>query len=125
MDSANSTVENSLKLLVLALLDKKVFNIKVLEVSELIGVTDHFIIGSSLNPVHLKAVANHVKDALKQSSVRLRHQEGYKASSWILLDYGDFVLHLFLDELRAYYDIEGLWSDAPEVALEELVGIET
>ncbi|MDP7420353.1 MAG: ribosome silencing factor [bacterium] len=117
-----NTTESRMKLTIQALQEKKVMDCRVIHVSDvMVGVTDYFIICSGLNAVHLRAVAAHVKKTLAGHGVHPLHEEGGRGSRWILADYGDFVLHLFLEELRNYYDIEGLWSDAPSVPLEEFV----
>lgn len=105
--------------------DKKATNIRILDLGELLGITDFFVIVSALNVPHLGTVADEIELRLKQSGGRApRRREGTKATGWVLLDYGDVVVHAFTAEQRAYYDLERLWSDAPTVPFDELAAVD-
>jgi len=88
----------------------------VLEVGQVLAITDAFVITSGANARQVRTIAEAVEDAVKAddgpSPLRI---EGLDDARWVLLDYGDFVVHVFLDEARRFYDLERLWSDAPRV----------
>lgn len=99
---------------------KKAEDVVVLEVGEVLAITEAFVIASAGNDRLVRTIAEEVerqvKDAGGASPLRI---EGLADSRWVLLDYGDFVVHVFLDEVRRYYDLERLWSDAPKVDWED------
>ena len=92
-------------------------DIVILDVGDLLGVTDHFVLASARNERQLGTVAGEVEGQLKMSGRVPRRREGTKESGWILLDYGDVVVHAFTDEMRAFYELERLWADAPQTAV--------
>ena len=87
----------------------------VLDVGDLIGITDHFVITSGRNDRQVRAIVDEVTMVLKRMGVSLLRREGDADASWVLLDYGDFVIHILDAEARGYYGLERLWSDAPAV----------
>ncbi|HTJ77110.1 MAG TPA: ribosome silencing factor [Acidimicrobiales bacterium] len=92
----------------------------VIEVGEVLAITDAFVITSGRNTRQVKTIAEEVEARLKDDGgIRPLRIEGLGDSQWILLDYGDLVVHVFLDETRAYYDLERLWADAPRVSWED------
>ena len=92
----------------------------VIEVGKVLAITDAFVITSGRNHRQVAAIAEEVEAQLKASAgIRPIRTEGLAQSEWVLLDYGDFVVHAFLDETRSYYDLERLWSDAPRVEWED------
>ena len=95
----------------------------VLDLSELLGVVDAFVIVSGRNPRQVGAITEEVEERVKRatgrSPIRL---EGHREQSWVLMDYGDVVVHVFLDETREFYDLEHLWSSAPRIDVAHLVG---
>jgi ribosome-associated protein len=92
----------------------------VLEVGDIISITDAFVITSGTNTRQVRTIAEEVERKLKEEGARAPVQvEGLGDSSWVLLDYGDFVVHVFLTETRDYYSLERLWADAPRVQWEE------
>lgn len=94
-------------------LDKKAFNIKILDLRKLSNIADFFVICSAEVELHAKAIADHIIESLTKKGVKVWHNEGYEASRWILLDYVDVVVHIFLKETREFYGLERLWGDAP------------
>jgi len=98
----------------LAAADKKADHPVILDVGRLLGIVDAFVICSAGNVRQVRTIADEVERRLKEdggpSPLRV---EGKNEATWILLDYGDFLVHIFLDEWRAYYDLERLWKDAP------------
>lgn len=78
-------------------------------------MTDYFVIASGTSDTHVRALSEHVQDALRQHGARAHHVEGLSQGRWVLLDYFDFVVHVFHPTLRDYYRLERLWSDAEVV----------
>jgi ribosome-associated protein len=97
------------------LLDKKGRNVLVLDVRGASPITDYVVIASGATPPQLKAMANELKRGLKEVDVQLYRQSGQPDDGWVVMDYVDVVIHVFLDEVRTYYAIEDLWSDLPRV----------
>lgn len=93
-------------------LEKKAFDVKVLDLRKLSAVTDFFVICSAQVDIHAKAIADSILENLEKKGIRVWHDEGYQASRWILLDYVDVVVHVFLKEARDFYALEKLWGDA-------------
>lgn len=103
-----------------ALDDKMAMDITILDIHEVSVISDYFIIASGGNPNQLKAMADAVEEALYKTGFRLSHSEGFKTKTWILLDFGDIVVHLFNKEDREFYNIERIWGDARFISPEEL-----
>ena len=99
---------------------KKGDDVVVLEVGSVLAITDAFVIASAGNDRLVRSIADEVERQIKEAGgpAPLR-VEGLNDARWVLLDYGDFVVHVFLDEVRAYYDLERLWSDAPRIPWED------
>ena len=92
----------------------------IIEVGEVLAITDAFVICSGRNNRQVKTIAEEVEARLKtDGGISPLRVEGKGDSQWVLLDYGDLVVHVFLDEVREYYDLERLWSDAPRLAWED------
>ena len=92
----------------------------IIEVGSVLAITDAFVITSGRNGRQVKTIAEEVEARLKaDGGIKPMRVEGLGDSQWILLDYGDLVVHVFLHETREYYDLERLWSDAPRVAWED------
>ncbi len=106
------------KLIADALDDKKGKKIKALEVGELTSVSDYFVIASGGSASQVKALADNVTEKMSEQGFDPAHIEGYNVATWILIDYSDVVVHIFMDETREFYDIERLWTDAGEVKLD-------
>jgi ribosome-associated protein len=101
-----------------AALDKRAGDLVVLDVQRVSGVTDFFLICSGKSTTHLQTITDAIRGELKGEGVQLRHAEGVAESGWILLDYGDVLMHVFLEDTRTYYALERLWGDAPTVPLD-------
>lgn len=99
-------------------LDKKAGELLVLDVQGLCTIGDYFVMCCGASTTHLETIATAVEVALKAEGVRAFHREGVPESGWVLLDYGDVVVHVFLPETREFYALERLWGDAPEVSVE-------
>lgn len=98
---------------------KTVEPIVVIEVGDLIAITDYFVISSGSNDRQVRAIAEEVERQVKgNGGSSPRAVEGLDDARWVLMDFGDFVVHVFSEEARAFYDLERLWSDAPRFAWE-------
>jgi len=100
--------------------DKKARALVVLEVGPVLGITDHFLICSGGSERQMKTIAEEIEGKLRDDGLRPLRSEGGAEGGWILIDYGDFIVHVFSDEMREYYDLERLWKDAPRPELPEL-----
>ncbi len=98
---------------------KKATDIRLLDVRGLTEVTDYFIICTASADIHGRAIADSLVEELEKKKVKPLHKEGYQKANWILLDFVDLVVHIFLKEAREYYNLERLWGDAPSKYLSE------
>ncbi|OLC08231.1 MAG: ribosome silencing factor [Gemmatimonadetes bacterium 13_1_40CM_70_11] len=105
-----------MRLVLEALADRKAIDPLVLDLRGLTAATDFFIIVSGMSDTHVRGMAEHLVTALAPQGVRPHHVEGLAQGRWVLLDYVDFVVHVFHPELREFYQLERLWADAPVVA---------
>lgn len=99
--------------------DKKAKDILLLNMEGLSPVTDFYVICSAGNSTLVKAIADNIEDKLAEAGVYPTHKEGYADARWVLLDYGDVVAHVFLEEERDFYNLEQLWADAPSESFVE------
>ena len=107
---------HQVKLAIAAAEDKKAENLAILDLRTAAGFTDFFVICSGTNPRQIRAIADAVMDALRlEDGTKPAHIEGYDRSEWILLDYFDFVVHIFAPETRLFYGLERLWGNAETV----------
>jgi ribosome-associated protein len=98
---------------------KKAQNLVILDVRNLASFTDYFVICSGRSIRQVRAIASHVEQTLKGAKLYPLGTEGTREGRWVLMDYGEVVIHLFYEPIRELYDLEGLWSDAPEVPPKE------
>src|SRR5262249_60673914 len=96
--------------------DRQAIDLKVLHLGEISGFTDYFLICSGTNERQVQAIADAVEERLRAERVRPLHVEGYNRAQWVLLDYGDLIVHVFQEQPRSFYALERLWSDAPDVS---------
>ncbi len=101
-----------------AALSRKAEGLKVLRLAAVTDFTDYFLICSGTSQRQVQAIADAVEEQLRAGDARPLHVEGYGAGRWVLLDYGDVVVHIFDQETRDFYGLERLWADAPEVSEE-------
>jgi ribosome-associated protein len=102
--------------------EKKAEDITILELEKDSGAfTDYFVVCSGTNPRQIQAISDEVEDRLKKAGLRPAHVEGYKQAEWVLIDYVDFVVHIFTEKARQYYDLERLWKSAKKLRPAELV----
>jgi ribosome-associated protein len=94
--------------------NKKAENVAVLDVSRLSSVTDYFVVATGGSEPHLRAIVDEITDKLREGhQIRPRARDGALSTSWVVLDYVDVIVHIMKPEVRARYDLEGLWGDAP------------
>jgi ribosome-associated protein len=101
-----------------AALERKALELVVLDVRGLSSVTDYFLVCSGRSTTHLSSIVDAIRDVMRAADVRPLHAEGAPESGWMLLDYGDLLVHVFLEDTRAYYALERLWGDAPSLPME-------
>ena len=117
-EAAQSANPNGMKkalIVAQAAIDKKAENLKILDLSEISGFTDYFVICSGMSDRQVQAIADAVSTAMDVQGFQVFFAEGMQDGRWVLIDGGDVVVHIFLDALREYYDLENLWKDAPRV----------
>jgi ribosome-associated protein len=95
--------------------DRKALDLKVLHLSRISDFTDYFLICSGTSERQVQAIANSIEERLREEGARPLHIEGYNRGQWVLLDYGDLVVHVFEVQTRGFYSLERLWADAPDV----------
>ena len=116
----HSQVEEKILLAGKAVFEKKGLDLVIFDLRGISDIADYFLICSGASDRQLRAIADAIEDALLKIGIKMDHKEGYQESSWILLDYGDLVAHIFNEDKRQYYDLERLWGDAPQVDLSSL-----
>src|SRR5437764_13829077 len=106
-------LDPEVKLAIHCAADKKAFDMIALDLREIASFTEFFIIASGANQRQVQAISDEINEQLKkQLQIRPIRIEGYNAADWLLLDYGDFIVHIFNKESREFYDLERLWRDA-------------
>ena len=115
----NDPIQHRVRTAVSAALDKKAIDLDVLAVSELTSIADYFLLCSASSERQAQAIADSVVDKLREDDrVKPLLVEGTTSGRWILLDYGDFIFHIFTEDCRRFYGLERLWGDAPNVTVE-------
>jgi ribosome-associated protein len=102
--------------------EKKAINSVVLDLREIASFTDYFVITSGTNERQVQAISDEIVETLKRAGSAAARVEGYKTAEWILLDYGDFVVHVFDEKARTFYDLERLWRESKRVELPGEIG---
>jgi ribosome-associated protein len=102
--------------------DKKSTDLALLDLREVASFTEFFLICTGANPRQVQAISNSVEEELRKVRKRPLHIEGYSSAEWILLDYGDFIVHVFSGASRRFYDLERLWRDAKRVEIKDEPG---
>jgi len=113
--------ENELSEAIEAALDKKAQDAVVLDLGEVCSFTDYFLLCTGTSTRHNQAIAEHIEETLKKDGVRPLHIEGRTEGEWILLDYVDFVVHIFSARAREFYDLERLWRSGKRRDAQELI----
>ena len=118
---AENTTMEMVKAAVEAAVSRRARQPLILDLRQLASFTDFFAICSGTSDIQVEAISEAVLDALKNNwNLRPWHREGERRSDWILLDYVDFVVHIFLDEKRDYYNLERLWTEAPTIEIADV-----
>ena len=102
-----------------AALEKKALDPVLLELKGTTSFTDYFLLCSGKSDRQVQAIAQGIEEALRKKGIRPLGEEGMTEGRWILIDYGDVVIHIFLEPVRRFYDLEGLWIDAPQIDLQK------
>ena len=100
--------------------DKKASDIKIIDIQHVSVVADYFIIASGSNQNQVQAIMDNVDEVLGRAGYPAKHVEGVRSSSWILMDYGDVIIHIFDEENRLFYDLERIWRDGTEIDVADL-----
>lgn len=109
-------IANAVRIATLAA-EKKAKDIRAFNLEGLTLIADCFVLCTATSEPQMKAVCSAILEGMKKIGTSPLHIEGNHRSDWLLLDYGDIIVHLFREEAREFYDLEGLWGDAPEIAL--------
>lgn len=104
-----------------AALERKAEDLVILKVKDVSSFADYFVICSGNSDRQIQGLADHIGQKLKKAGIFPLGIEGERSGSWILMDYGDVIMHIFYKPVREFYDIEGLWSDGPAMSIEESV----
>jgi ribosome-associated protein len=115
--TASDQLDERLLLALNAASEKKALDVVVLDLREIASFTDFFVITTGANERQVQAISDEVYETLKKAGTPAARVEGYKTAEWILLDYGDFVLHVFEQKARRFYDLERLWRESKRVEL--------
>ena len=103
-----------------AIEDKKGEDIRVIDISEVSTIADYFIIANGTNRSQVQAISDSVTEALEKNGLMCKQTEGYQNANWILLDFGDVIIHIFDKENRLFYDLERIWRDGKNISIEDL-----
>lgn len=102
-----------------ALSDKKGMSIKLLEVTDVTTLAEYFLICTGSSNTQINTLCDAVEEAVEAAGEPLLHREGHRSGTWVLLDFGSLVVHVFTEETRSFYDLERLWNDATPIPIEE------
>lgn len=109
---------------ILALEDKKAEDIRIIDISEVSVIADYFIIANGNNVSQIQAMADEVEEKLYKAGCPLKQKEGYTNANWVLLDFGDIIIHIFDKENRLFYDLERIWRDGVLIDPDKMKNIE-
>ena len=115
------TTQEKLRLIVKALDSKKAQDIRVIKIGDLTVIADYFVIANGTSTTHTRGLADEVDYQLSEKGETPKHMEGVDGSSWIAMDYGDIIVHVFYKDVRTQYNLEKLWSDGEQIDLEGLL----
>ena len=116
-------ITRELQLVIDSVQQKKAEQVTVLDLEKHTSFTDYFVICSGESEPQLKAIYYHLKERMEALGIRLHHVEGGSESGWILMDYDDFIVHIFLPEKRMFYNLERFWADAPRMDIPEAIPV--
>jgi ribosome-associated protein len=118
-DTDEKAIQATIKPYIQAVLGRKAQQVVILDVQDLTSFADAFIICSGKSNRQVSAIAEHVQIELKKQAKHPIHVEGKKEGHWVLMDYGDVIIHIFFESVRQFYDLEGLWIDAKRIIIED------
>lgn len=95
--------------------NKKGMDIRILRIENISSLADYFVFATGTSNTHVNALADETEFHLKEIGIAPHHVEGYRSNSWVLIDYGNVIVHIFTDESRQYYDLDRLWQDGEQV----------
>ncbi len=104
-----------------ALEDKKAEDISIIDISEVSVLADYFLIASGTNRSQIQALCDNVEEMLGRVGAHVKQIEGYDSANWILMDFGDIIVHIFDKENRLFYDLERIWRDGKKIEISELM----
>ena len=107
------TAENKSRLIAEAASDKKALDIVIMNMHDLTTTTDYFIVCSATTSTQVRATADNIEEEMAKAGETFLHKEGYRNAEWILLDFGNCIVHVFTEEARRFYGLEDLWGEAP------------
>ncbi len=113
-----SLMEECLKVIYKALDDKKAEDIQIIDIHEVSYMADYFVIANGTNVNQVHALCDNVSEEMAKLKVATKQTEGYASGNWILMDYGDIIIHIFDKESRSYYDLERIWKDGKIIELD-------
>ena len=113
-------VPDYVQLAIESALEKKAVQIVVLDLRELSSFTDYFLICNGESEPQIKSIFKNMEEKMSSLGIRLHHVEGRSDSGWLLMDFGDFVVHIFSPEKRMFYGLERLWADTPRMEVADL-----
>ena len=116
-----SEAKQTAKLALEALEDKKAMDVRILDITHVSTLADYFMIASGTNSNQVQAIVDNVEEQLGRAGFEAKQIEGNRNSSWILMDYGDVIVHVFDEENRLFYDLERIWRDGKVVEKEEIM----
>lgn len=117
---ADQKSKEMVKLAYEALADKKAQDIKIINIEGVSVLADYFLIASGTNRNQVQAMADNVEEVLYKAGFPVKQTEGYNTANWVLMDYGDIIVHVFDSENRLFYDLERIWRDGKDVSIDEL-----
>ena len=113
------TIEEMSQAICKAASDKKARDIVIMDMKGISSSTDYFVVCSANTATHVRAIADNIEEELAKEGVAFNHKEGYREGEWVLLDFGDVIAHVFMQEAREYYALERLWGDAELTTYED------
>ena len=117
----NISQNEKLSTIVKALDSKRAEDIRIIEIGDLTIVADYFVIANGTSSTQTKALAEEVEFKMSQLGIEPNRTEGYQGATWVVLDYGDIIVHVFYKETRDYYQLERLWADGEKIDIERFL----
>ncbi len=114
MTSENINKENAL-FAAKVLDDKKAFDIKIIDINGIAVFADYFVIATGNTPNHIQNLCNELEEKMHEKGVALKQIEGYEKANWVLMDFGDIIVHIFDKDNRFFYDLERIWADGKKI----------